>query len=370
MKPSRATGRPARQPATKRPADFVTPPALVKALVEVIGPPKISRPRRIQALAELFELFNRRRSEIRGMRYIDVPRLRDAYLRYHLPMNAARSHYLLRHLVRFAPEVSELQEVVDLGCGPATSSLATRFALPGPRRYTLVDRSRSALQIGRRLLSACAGEPSAVESVSTRVAQLPTFPRLPSKALVWLSMVLNELCVGTHHGPDGETFLERLKRLFEPGSVVIIIEPALRAAGRQLLRLHDLVLESGAWEILAPCTHQGSCPLLRAKGDPWCHFHFSWEAPALVTDVARPLGLSWDTPAFSYLVLKRTDNPTLGSKKTGRVIGDPMDLRDGGRGAYVCQGAQRRTVPLGKEPVHRGDVVKIDGDHAQRVERW
>ena len=376
MKPTR-TRRPGRPPPKKGPRDFVTPPEFVTALLDELGPPKVSPARRIKALGELFDLFNRRRSDVRGMRYIDVPRLRDAYLRYHLPINAARSQYLLRHALKLAPEIAELRDVVDLGCGPATASLATRFELSGVHRYTLVDRSRSALNIGRRLLTACAGEPSLVEHVTLLQTQLPVLPRLPSKALVWLSMVLNELCVGTHHGPDSETFLTRLERTFEPGSVLIIIEPALRAAGRQLLRFHDTCVELGGWEVIAPCTHQGACPLLRAQGEPWCHFRFQWDAPQLVEDVAKPLALSWHTPTFSYLILKRTDdrssvkNGASGTaKKIGRVIGDPMDLRDGSQGVYICEGARRRAVPVGKNNIQRGDIVTAGEEESRRVERW
>ena len=157
--------------------------------------------------------------------------------------------------------------MVDLGAGPGSATLATLLTLPGDisRSYHLHDRSRAALALARRLLERCTGsDPSEASArVSTRVGSLPRLPRFPRRALVWISMVLNELESSSKRGFDTEVFLGHLARAVESPSLVVILEPALRGPGRALLRLHDIALQSGAWRVVAPCTHQLSCPLPR-----------------------------------------------------------------------------------------------------------
>lgn len=361
-----------------------TPPPLLEVIDDLVARVRVGPRAQTEALAELFELFTRERGQLHRLNYLDTPRLRSAYLRYHLPLNTARTLCVLEDLATLVPDLPRCETIVDLGAGPGSSSVAALLRLPAaPRRYILTDRSGGALRAAREVLAGCArrsGQPE--PKVVCRQEKLPELPAIPSGSLVLMGMVLNELRPRPREGIDVEHLVRRLERRLPPGTVLAIIEPALRAPGLRLLELHDRLVESSGWEILAPCTHQRTCPLLRARGRPWCHFHFDWRAGPSVESIARPLGLHCEKGALAYLVARRrapssrSEDVTSAPPDLGRVIGDPMRTRDGGRGAYVCQGGRRETVPSGDAGLLRGDRIRDGGGSRRRretvrvVSRW
>ena len=151
---------------------------------------------------------------------------------------------------------------------------------------------------------------------------------------------------------------------------MIIVESGLRASGLRLLTLHDELLATGYWRVLAPCTHQKRCPLLRLDKRPWCHFHLRWNPGATVRRVAEPLGLSCDTASFSYLALERIhragDSPEAdtGGVERARVIGDRMAVRGGKDGIYICHDGKRATLRRLPAGVRRGDRLRMEGPAA------
>jgi ribosomal protein RSM22 (predicted rRNA methylase) len=353
-----------------------TPPELLAAIEAEIEPAPLAK--QVRALSDLFQLFTRERSRLRVASYLDVPRLRSAYLRYHVPLNAARAAWVLRHLLRIHPRMAELPEVVDLGAGPGSASLAALFELPPsvPRRWALHDRSRAALRIARALLEDAArrlgpARGAGLGGVTTSVSALPGLPAMPRRALVLISMVLNEARIGARGGPDGAAFLGALARRLDPGSAVVIIEPALREPGRSLLAVHDAAAASGDWRVLAPCTHQRSCPLLRARDRSWCHFRIAWRVPRPVMDVAAPLGLARDPPSLSFLALERTDRPPgAGDPCRARVIGDRMRVEGGKEGIYLCREGLRELVVDPPAGPGRGDIVRGRGAGVEVEVPW
>jgi hypothetical protein len=354
-----------------------TPAAVLAALAAEVSDRSVPRGKEIEALSELFDLFTRGRSRIGRESYIDVPRLRRAYLRAHVPLNVARALHVLRHVRRLDPAVDDLPAVVDLGSGPGSASLASLSGLTPTvsRTYHLFDRSRAALAIARRLLArsaAALGIPLA-HAVRSEPCSLPRLPPFPRRALVWLSMVINETEVGRSRRSSPQEFLDNLRRRLEAPSTVIIIEPALRAPGRSLLRLHDAVARGG-WRVVAPCTHQRLCPLLAARGSSWCHFRFEWQVPALAREIAAPLGLFANPPSLAFLVLRRVEEPPPAdgsSADVARVIGDAMPLRSGKTGIYLCQDGERRLARLAGVALERGDIVRVaGGGEPRRVLPW
>lgn len=342
-----------------------TPPSLLSAIEAQVAQVRAPLHQQTKALAELFELFTRDRGRLGRFNYLDDPRYRLAYLRYHLPLNFARAVCALRDLRRLRPEVAAFESVVDLGAGPGSSTLATLLELPpAPRRYFLSDRSRGALRVARQLIDQCSEAAGrGPQDVVHRVQKLPELPEIPPGSLVWMSMVVNELRTASGRGLDLGHLVRRLEAKLAPPGVLVLVEPALREPGLGLLRLHDSLLASGRWRVIAPCTHQKDCPLLRARGRPWCHFHFDWRPGRVVEEIARPLQLSTGRSSLSYLALERTDGP----EKTpaperprhARVIGDPMGVRGGGAGIYVCRDGRRETLHQGARRLGRGDRVEL-----------
>ncbi len=344
---------------------LTTPPELVRALEAEIANVPVSLGKQVDALSELFHLFTEDRDGLSRGSYLDIPKLRTAYLRYHLPLNVARASWVLADVIRVQPKIADMRDVADLGAGLGSASLASLFGLPTDpeRAFWLFDRSRAALKTARGLMERCA--PKGSGRVVTKELRLPVLPAFPRPSLVWLAMVLNEIDAGSRRDSPSQDLLGRLADRLPAGSVVLAMEPALRAPGRKLLQLHDWALASGAWRVIAPCTHQLQCPLLRLHDRPWCHFKLRWDAPKVVRDVAVPLRLDHTEPSLAYLALEKVSagKPRERSEATvrpmARVIGDPMPVETGRLGVYICVNGGRDVMEV-KGRIERGDLVPVD----------
>ncbi len=346
-----------------------TPETLIHAIQDVVDRAGVPLKKQIRALEELFSLFTAGRARLRRTSYLDDPRYRTAYLRYHVPLNFARAAWVLAQVRAVLPDVDRLEHVVDLGAGLGSASLATLHVLPGAplREYTLFDRSRAALKVARHLLERSAG-PSpggTAPAIRTRAATLPPVPEIPSAALVWMCMLLNELGIDGPKDERPETFVEHVTARIPPGSVLILIEPAQREPGRRLLAVHDAFVASGAWRVLAPCTHDRACPLVAIRSRPWCHFHFEWRHHEYVRRVASPLGLSSPRSSLAFLAVGRGETATPRFRGAARVVGDVMKVGNGGSGVYVCQDGKRKELSPAPRGSRRGDIIetRADGGH-------
>ena len=348
-----------------------THPALAGALRQLLGkesPPIKSQTR---ALGDLFELFTRARQDI-GMSYLDDPKLRRAYLQYHVPRNSARSLCVLQDVLGVYPDLHGVQHVVDLGAGPGSSSLAALCALDRSteRSFVLTDKSTRALRLARELINTTAASLSIERpEVDIRTQRLPTVPHIPPRSLVWLSMVLNELATQGREGGSIWRVLDTLDRKMPAGSLLMIVEPALRAEGLRLLEVRERLLATGNWRVLAPCTHAAACPLLEESGRPWCHFHVDWHMDAATRKIAAPLGLDRERLSLSYLALLRVGEPVNETRRAAagiaRAIGDPFEIRGGARGIYICEDGDRRELTPVPRGLERGDRVETQGERAK-----
>ena len=334
---------------------LVTPPSLVEALSAELKQVKVPLARQIGSLRQLFELFTNDRKRLRSFAYLDDPKLRGAYLRYHLPLNAARVSYALQQAALIEPRLLQVNRVVDLGSGPGSAALATAEILgrPDEVRYQLFDRSLGALGVSRRLF------PNGTAVRATKWL-LPSLPELPAGGLVLLSMVLNELLTGGRKDASAD-LVARLTPGFAPGTFMLVIEPALRGPARDLMQFRDAAVRSGCWRVFAPCPHQKDCPLLKVMDRSWCHFRFRWDAPDLVRRVADPLRLEYAQPSLAYLAMERIDPdaPRVATKQKtqARIISEPFAFEGRETGIYLCADGRRELVKPVPSPWHYGDVV-------------
>ena len=351
-----------------------TPESLIRTLQEVVDR-KVPLGKQIRALEELFSLFTTERADLRRTSYLDIPKYRNAYLRYHVPLNFARAAYALAQVRAVFPDVDRLDNVVDLGAGPGSACLATVHSLPEnpARQYTLFDRSRAALKIARRLLEASVGSSpngsGATRRIHAHVTTLPPVPKIPSAALVWMCMLINELGIDSRKGQWPAEFVAHVTDRIPPGSVLILIEPAQRIPGLRLLEVHDAFVSSHDWKVLAPCTHDRTCPLLGIKSRPWCHFHFEWHQHEYVRRIAAPLGLSRSRSSLAFLAVVRAASAEPRFRGEARVIGDIMKVQNDKQGIYVCQDGTRKVLSPPPRGSRRGDIIetKADGGHHRLV---
>jgi thiamine-phosphate diphosphorylase len=117
----------------------------------------------------------------------------------------------------------------------------------------------------------------------------------------------------------------------EHDPLLLVVEPALRERSRHLHRVRQGLIVGDAhdpksmardvgrhlaqhvgqhvgqpgWQLLGPCTHQNTCPMLARESD-WCHEDVDLDLPEELVGLARAAGLRFQGLTFSYMLLGRT----------------------------------------------------------------
>ncbi|MFO7608183.1 MAG: small ribosomal subunit Rsm22 family protein [Candidatus Krumholzibacteriia bacterium] len=298
--------------------------------------------------------------------YLARPEHLAAYLHWFLPWNLYRQGRLLAGLPL---DLAAGARLVDLGAGPLTFLLALWLARPDlrglPLRYEGVDRAEPALRAGRDLFAALAGPEGAAWEIATRRGAAGPHTG-PGADLVVAANLLNELEPergGRRRGPDVQEH-ERLvlgwERMVAPGGRLLLIEPGVRPAAAQLVRLRSAALERG-WRVEAPCTHAETCPLPGRRGGAWCHFACDTAgAPRWLEALGRAAKLPKERASLSFLLLQAGgDMPAAGARFRVRVVSDVFDLPAGRRGCYACGEAGLVLLTL---PLRDAEFLPASGD--------
>lgn len=320
--------------------------------------------------------------------YLNDSELRQAYLRYFLPVNRAKIGIPLGELCGHPARLLERERlrVLDIGCGPGTAILGimdffgTRSKRPA-LEFTALDAVPGNLSEAERLFREAARRyPTATLRTFVRTIGTAADRFEGAYELVILSNVLNEL-----HRDEPERTARRvdtLARLMEtavtPEGSCIIIEPSLRETSRDLLSVRDELARAGC-TLYSPCLTQKPCPALLNPQD-WCHEDRPWEPPQLIREIDSLIGLRKDSLKFSYLVVRR-DKRSLAEcfpDEAFRVVSEPL-VTKGKRELFLCNRGGRRMVmrqDKDKAPgnsffdeLTRGDVARFEGliDEGKRL---
>ena len=144
-----------------------------------------------------------------------------------------------------------------------------------------------------------------------------------------------------------------LQRHLTANGVLILIEPGLQRATRELMELRDLLM--GSVHILAPCLHHDACPMLRHSGRDWCHFYLDWDRPKIIADLDRLIGNKKEYLKFSYLILT-DDRRQATDEGSYRVVSAPLRSK-GKMELLLCPAEGNDTSRL-----HR--ITRFDKDRA------
>jgi ribosomal protein RSM22 (predicted rRNA methylase) len=264
----------------------------------------------------------------------------DAYLATRLPATYAAVATALTelHRIAFAP-VSQL----DLGTGLGSAVWAAAEAFPSLHRVTAVDAVAGMLATAGE---AAAAGPDAVRSAAFRSADLARFAPDGRYDLVTAAYALNEL--------PREAALALLDRVWPAtAGALVLVEPGTPASYARLMELRAHLIAHGA-TILAPCPHDGPCPL---QAD-WCHFAVRL-ARSSAHRAAKGARRGFEDEKFSYVVAARAVDD---DRARPRILRHPL-VRPGHVRFRLCTagGIEEATVAR-SDPGYRGARKRSWGD--------
>lgn len=137
--------------------------------------------------------------------------------------------------------------------------------------------------------------------------------------LLIISHVLNELSTEA---------LDSLRQLITRAEAVLWVEPGTSEISRSLSAIRDTLLDK--FHVVAPCTHQKSCPVL-AEGNErdWCHF-FAPPPSEIFADAdwvkfGQRAGVDLRSLPYSFLALDR--RPLATDSAFSRILGRPKHFK-------------------------------------------
>jgi ribosomal protein RSM22 (predicted rRNA methylase) len=199
-------------------------------------------------------------------------------------------------------------DLLDVGAGPGTASWAAAQALASLRSFSLLDANaawrRLALDLARgsdRLSVMRYSQGDAGSSLA----------EAPPADLVIASYVINEL---------DDTARAALADLMwaKTRDTLLVIEPGTPAGTRHILTLRRQLIAQGA-HVLAPCPHDGECPL---AAPDWCHF--TQRLPrSRAHKQLKAAELPYEDEKFIYVALSRMP----AKRRYARVLAQPATTK-------------------------------------------
>lgn len=246
--------------------------------------------------------------------------------------------------------------VLDWGCG---SGIAGRRVY----RAALVDPSSPLVVWDRSPAAALFAHDAArreFPSLDVTVATPGYLSGDEPIGLLVLSHVLNEL------SPED---LDGLRRLAARSGAVVWTEPGTREVARRMSALRDELL--GPFKAVAPCTHDGPCPMLEAAHERhWCH-HFAPPPPQIFADsnwvkFGQRAGIDLRSLPYSFIALDR--HLQTRAQGLSRVVGRAEHFKPYAR-LLSCDrgGLATLTVPKRTSPAL---FKELDRTKAPLVYRW
>jgi ribosomal protein RSM22 (predicted rRNA methylase) len=314
----------------------------------VLGPADRKGDALVAQIARLSEIYTRERHAIARAGEALAARLR---------------FFLLRDLPKIQGPLWELGDalpdrlwrICDVGSGLGTSSLgaAELARRRGVERVEVValERDTASLDVFVQLARAASHliAPMTIEVRSVELEGLAIGANVPQSDLILVGLTLNELFADRAEADRldmREALLRDLCDRLAPGGSLVVLEPATRAATRELMMLRnrfaadrsgpkgrDRALRREAPSsatgprVFAPCVRDAPCPLLLRERD-WCHDQLAFELPEELASLAAKAGLRGERLTYAYLTLRRDERRLwdLGGRdrRMARIVGGPV----------------------------------------------
>jgi ribosomal protein RSM22 (predicted rRNA methylase) len=216
---------------------------------------------------------------------------RAAYLAVRLPATYGVNRRVFAELRLRAPE-ARIESLLDLGAGPGTALFAAAEEFPTLEHATLVDSDERWLALGKDFAGQSA-VPAVCQAQWTRQDLRSGFSCAPHD-LVVISYLLGELAPAAAEAVIRKAWSCARKFL-------VVMEPGTPRGFATVNAARSIFIAGGA-TIVAPCPHQGACPMA-AAGD-WCHFAQRIERTALHRQL-KAGALGYEDEKFAYVLAGR-----------------------------------------------------------------
>ncbi|MGP4100560.1 small ribosomal subunit Rsm22 family protein [Nonomuraea sp. KM90] len=226
-----------------------------------------------------------------------------AYAAYRMPATYAAAATAMRQAATLTPGF-EPRSHLDAGGGTGAAIWVAGQIWPSLEKVTVIEHDPDIIDLGRRLARGSA----ALRDTTWRRASITPGLDRPSADLVTMSYALGEL-------PENER-PDVVRWLAEDAAMVIIIEPGTPAGWATVSAARDVLAARGL-TIVAPCPHDGRCPI--EPGRDWCHFSVRLPRTALHRRVKAGT-LSFEDEKFSYVAATTTAWP----RPAARVLRHPQ----------------------------------------------
>ncbi len=298
-----------------------------------------------RAVAQLSDLYTTSRAAL--VRDQSSPTHLAAKCEYFLASDAPKVGYALDAAAARSAHFHRLAQlpvvrITDFGAGVGATSVGFLAWLGSAREKSAPPTQRVRVEIHAVELG-CAAARAYERSVRTAAAHcgfdlalhLDTrdFFAVECKEtdLILCQTAVNELLLEEVHAERTIA----LVRSWAQRAPLVIIEPALKFTTRALMQLRNALLASGGVHAVAPCLHQGSCPMLARTGD-WCHEARDTERTPRVIEIDRLVARRDHRALYAYLATAPGVAPTQPSGVTMRVSTDTLGSR-GKSERLVCR---------------------------------
>lgn len=242
-------------------------------------------------------------------------------------------------------------KIIDWGCGTGVASREVT-SWSGIKEVILIDQSPLALAFAKQHFNH-----SSITSTHHHV----TDP-LPTSSLLLLSHVLGEL---------SEQETSELATKAATVDEIIWVEPGSHEISRKLSQVRNFLLKAGH-QVIAPCTHALSCPMLAPQQERhWCHFFASPPTEifqsAFWYEVSHQLEIDLRSLPYSYLAFSRHHSSSW-APNAERLIGHPRSYK-GYCKLFCCGGSglHERTLQKRDNPDLFKRLIK---HHEEGVFSW
>ena len=213
------------------------------------------------------------------------------YVAHRFPSTFAANFRIMTEVLKRVPDFNP-SRILDYGSGPAVSALAAVQVWGNQKQVTCIEPSQNMQQLGKFLLA------DSGASVEWRSA---LYGESHEKFdLITLSYVLMEIRDSASRDLLVKNLLDRLG----PNGVLLIVECGTPTGFRFLHRIRENFIGTNSGHILAPCPHEGACPLAMT-GKDWCHFDQRVLRLPHYVYAKGSKAKNTEFEKFSYLVLRK-----------------------------------------------------------------